>query len=128
MKRLVLALAVLGTALAGGAAAPDDLAVRHFELRRSAPTADTVLSVAPTEVRLWFSQEPQEGSTSIRLVDAAGSAVHTGDVVQDPAEATAFSVALHGALAPGTYTVAWRALGQDGHVVRDDFAFTLAED
>lgn len=128
MKRFVLALAVLAAGLATTAAAPDDLAVRHFELRRSAPAADTVLTASPTEVRLWFSQAPQDGSTSIRLVDAAGSAVHTGEVVQDADERTVFSVALHGALAPGTYTVAWRALGQDGHVVRDDFAFTLAED
>ncbi|NNF11802.1 MAG: copper resistance protein CopC, partial [Gemmatimonadetes bacterium] len=29
-------------------------------------------------------------------------------------------------LPPGTYTVSWRGMGQDGHVVRDSFQFSVA--
>ena len=126
MKRAGL-LAVL-VALAMGVhtdAQAEGLDLFHFQLNKSAPEAETTVS-APSEVRLWFSQVPQEGTTSIRVLDPAGEPIHTADVVQAADEDTAFSVALHGTLAPGEYTVAWRAMGQDGHVVRGDFPFTVA--
>jgi methionine-rich copper-binding protein CopC len=99
----------------------------HFQLSRSAPEADAS-GPAPSEVRLWFSQEPQDGTTSIRLLDPSGEPVHTGGVVEDPEDGKIHSIALHGSLAPGAYTVAWRAIGQDGHVVRGDFAFSVTAD
>ncbi len=108
-------------ALAGTAAS----AALHFGLDRSLPEADATVH-AVESVELWFTQVPQEGTTSIRLVDAAGDLVSTGDVVQDPEDGTHFSVTPDGPVAAGAYTVAWRGMGQDGHVIRDDFAFTVA--
>ena len=103
----------------------EGLELFHLQLNESAPEAESTVT-APSEVRLWFSHVPQEGTTSIRVGNAEGEALHTGDVTQDAEEAMAFSVALHGTLAAGTYTVAWRALGQDGHAVRGDFPFTVS--
>ena len=59
------------------------------------------------------------------MVSGAGELVPTGDVAQNPEDGTHFQVAVDGALAPGDYTVAWRGMGQDGHVVRDEFGFTV---
>jgi methionine-rich copper-binding protein CopC len=105
------------------AAMPAD--VPHFALSKSAPEADASVD-APTEIRLWFTQEPQEGTTQIRLVEADDAGVHVGDIMQDGDDPLSFSVELHGTLAAGTYTVSWRGMGADGHVVRDDFEFTVA--
>ena len=127
MKRSLLTLALTLGVLITTAAAPEAPALRHFQLRGSAPEADAVLGAPPAEVRLWFSQEPQDGSMSIRLVDPTGDVHETGDVVQDVEDGKIFTVAIADRLAPATYTVAWRALGQDGHVVRGDFAFTVAD-
>ena len=97
----------------------------HFALSQSAPEAGATIE-SPSEVRLWFTQAPQEGTTSIRLVDADGGLVHTADVVRDPEDGQVFSIALHGTLAAGEYTVAWRGMGEDGHVVRDEFSFSVS--
>lgn len=99
----------------------------HFQLERSAPAADDSVP-SPAEVRLWFTQVPQENTTSIRILDPAGESVHTGEVEQDPEDETVFSVEIHGELNPATYTVAWRALGDDGHVVRGGYGFTVSAD
>lgn len=125
MKRIVLTAAVALTAAAATSSPAPDLDLVHFQLTKSAPAKDAHVMGSPSEIRLWFSQEPQEGSTSIRLVAPGGSEAPTGDVVQDADDPTVFSVPVTGTLANGTYTVSWRALGQDGHVVRDSFSFMV---
>ena len=97
----------------------------HFALERSTPEADATVQ-PPSEIRLWFTQEPQEGTTSIRVVEAEEAGVHVTDAAQAGDDPTSFHVQIHGTLPPGTYTVSWRGMGQDGHVVRDSFQFTVA--
>lgn len=125
MKRIVLTAALAFVAAAATFTPAESLGLFHFELKQSAPEKDAHVMGSPSEIRLWFTQEPQEGSTSIRLVTSGGDEAPTGDVVQDPSDPTVFSVPVTGTLANGTYTVAWRALGQDGHVVRDTFSFMV---
>lgn len=96
----------------------------HFKLDKSEP-ANGSETVSPDAVSLWFSQVPQAKSTSIRLIDSAGEPVTTGDVVQDSENGKLQSVQVPSTLAAGVYTVAWRSMASDGHVVRDDFAFTV---
>lgn len=124
MKRIALT-AVLALVAAAATTPAPGLDLFHFELSKSAPEKDAHVMGSPSEIRLWFTQEPQEGSTSIRLVTTAGDEAATGDVVQDADDPNVFSVPVTGTLANGTYTVAWRALGQDGHVVRDTFSFMV---
>lgn len=125
MKRAGLLAALILVALgAGTTAQAEGIRAFHFELSKSSPEAGAEIA-SPSEVRLWFTQVPEEGTTSIRLVDGAGDAIHTSDVTQDAEDEYAFSVALHGALASGEYTVAWRSMGDDGHVVRGDFTFAV---
>ena len=116
---LLIGLGGTQTAMAEGPAFP------HFDLSKSAPQADATVT-SPTEVRLWFTQVPQENTTSIRVLDADGAPLHTGEVNQDAADGQAFSVALHGTLRSAIYTVSWRAMGTDGHVVKGDFTFTVS--
>lgn len=99
-------------------------AVLHFGLSRTAPEAGSSVA-APSEVKLWFTEEPQAGTISIRLLEAEDAGIHVMDAVQDSEDPRAFSVALHGTVPAGTYTVSWRGMGADGHVVRDTFQFTV---
>ena len=119
----VLLLGVLGVAAAGSTHAPARTV--HFGLARSAP-ADKATVHAVSEVRLWFTEAPAEGTVSIRLVGPGGEAVSTDDPVRDPEDGKVFSIQLRQEPAPGTYSVAWRGMGADGHVVRGTFAFTVA--
>ena len=125
MKTLLQATALLLVMGAMTAATPSGADVLHFALERSTPEADASVA-APSEIRLWFTQEPQDGTTSIRVVEADDAGVHVTEAAQDAEDPTSFYVQLHGTLPPGTYTVSWRGMGQDGHVVRDSFQFSVA--
>ncbi len=106
------------------AAAPTAV-VPHFGLSKSSPEAGATVE-SPAEVRLWFTQEPQEGTVQIRILEAEEAGVHVMDAAQDTEDPTVFSIMLHGTLPAATYTVSWRGMGEDGHVVRDTFQFTVA--
>lgn len=107
----------------GAACAAVDHEALHFALSRSVPEKDASVG-PPGELRLWFTQEPQDNSLSIRLM-AGGDPVETGPAVQDPDDGRVFSVAIDNALGAGDYTIAWRGLGQDGHVVRGEIPFSV---
>jgi methionine-rich copper-binding protein CopC len=126
MRRFMNAKHLLLTAgllLAMGATNAADLL--HFGLSRSVPAADATVTT-PAEVRLWFTQVAKEGSVSIRVVNAAGSAIETPPPARDEADGRVYAVALARSLAAGRYTVAWRGIGDDGHVVTGDFGFTVS--
>lgn len=114
--------ALLGVSLLIGAIAWTP--ALHFKLDKAEPASGSE-TVSPDAVTLWFSQVPQAKSTSIRLLDSAGEPVTTGEVTQDGEDGKIQSIQVANTLAPGAYTVAWRSMASDGHVVRDDFAFTV---
>lgn len=120
--RSILTLVFIGILTAATGGEPDG--PMHFALSKSSPEAGASVQT-PDEIRLWFTQAPQEGTTQIRLVEADDHGVHVMDVAQDANDPTSFYIELHGTLPPGTYNVSWRGMGQDGHVVRDTFQFTV---
>lgn len=61
--------------------APELEAPLHFDLARSIPVADSTVHAAPTELRLWFTEEPQDGTTAVRVMNAAGEMIPTGGVM-----------------------------------------------
>ena len=96
----------------------------HLALKNSLPAADAS-TAPPAEIRLWFTEQPQDGATSIRLMGADEHPRTLGDVAAVEGEAAAYAAPVQDALAPGRYTVAWRSMAADGHVVRGEFAFTV---
>ncbi len=100
----------------------------HFELRRSSPAADTVLPSSPPRIQLWFSQEPQTEGARIRLVDSAGEQVELGATAPVPDTATSLRASVPTSLAAGGYTVHWRAMAADGHVVTGEIPFSVQGD
>ena len=120
-KPLIFAAALL-TAGAATATAAD--AAFHFALSRSVPAADAAVP-SPSEVRLWFTQVAQPGSVAIRLVNPGGDAVETGEPVPNEDDGQVYHVDVTSKLPAGAYTVSWRGIGDDGHVVRGDFRFSV---
>ncbi len=126
MKYRMTMLAALMAVAVG--AIPSSFAANdvHFALSKSMPEAESSID-SPPEVRLWFTEAPEDNTTSIRVVNAAGELMEAGDVTQDADDGRIFSVAIEGRLGAGAYTVAWRAIGADGHVVRDEFTFSVTQ-
>lgn len=120
MKSRYLILAA-GVLLAIGATTAD---VLHFALSRSEPEADAIVPSAP-QVRLWFTEAAQENSVGVRLLTADSTVVETAPAARDRNDAKIYTVAVPTPLAGGRYTVAWRGIGADGHVVTGSFVFTV---
>jgi copper resistance protein C len=121
-RALILAAGLL---TAVGTTATATHAAFHFALSRSVPAADASVP-SPEEVRLWFTQVAQPGSVAIRVIDPGGDAVPTGEPMPDEDDGRAYHVDVTGKMEPGAYTVSWRGIGDDGHVVRGDFQFSVS--
>lgn len=97
----------------------------HAMLNHAEPRVGAAVASAPAEVRLWFS-EPLEGTfTTARVTDAAGRRVDRADAHLDADNKALLHVALQ-PLAPGAYTVQWRAVSIDTHVTQGKFTFRVA--
>ena len=126
MKRTTLtmiwtmALAVL--AVAAPAARATAL---HFHLVKSMPRTEAMLETAPTEIKLWFSEEPQEGATSLRLVGPGDEMVELGEVARSKDDASMVFAKVSGQVPMGVSKIMWRAMGRDGHVVRGEYTFSV---
>lgn len=111
-------LASLGTALATWG-----VASAHAELLSTSPTSGAVLTAAPTQIVLTFSEHIDPVPDSIRLVAGDGTAVSIGTMSQAQGNTT-ISASVP-ALAKGTYVVAWRAVSADSHPVAGAFTFSV---
>ena len=118
-------LAALFTAVASMTVATGALAMRHLRLLRSFPSASAVLTSSPDAVRLWLSEAPELKLTKIALVDGKGKSVKLGPVTRDSVKGKGAVAAVPTRLPNGAYTVSWRTMSKDGHVVKGDFGFRV---
>jgi methionine-rich copper-binding protein CopC len=95
-------------------------ALAHAHLRASTPAAGAQLTVAPAALTLEFSEPAQLTALSIAKAGEAPL-----KLAPPSAPASHVSIALP-ALTPGTWTVTYRALSADGHLVPGTVSFTLA--
>jgi len=105
------------------ALAPAD-GLAHAYLVKSVPAARAVVSRAPARAQLWFNERLEALYSHVSVVDGQGSRVDLGDAEVSPDDPKKLSVGLP-ALAPGVYTVRFRVLSVDGHVVESQFKFTI---
>src|SRR5215472_15090724 len=96
----------------------------HAVLVKSTPAARAVLSRSPDRVDLWFSEEIEPAWSGLSVWSTSGGRADRQDVSVPPGDPKRLSVTV-GPLEPGTYTVRFRVLSVDGHVVESSFPFTV---
>lgn len=114
---------VLGLGLVLALAAALD-AWAHAALVKSVPTQRAVLYRAPAKIQLWFNERLEPRYSSFSLIDAAGKPVDTGEVEVASGDPKSLNASVK-VLPPGRYIVKYRVLSTDGHVVQNQFTFTL---
>jgi hypothetical protein len=100
------------------------LAWGHAALVRSTPAPRATLARAPGRVRLWFNERLEPAFARVSVWDGQGRQVDRQDVLVGPEDPKALSVGIP-TLGPGPYTVKYRVLSVDGHVVEGSFRFTV---
>jgi hypothetical protein len=94
-------------------------------MEHAEPKVGSVVKVAPTEVKAWFTQKLVIAFTQIQVFDAAGKEVDKRDKRLDPSNQAELIVSLP-RLKPGKYKVVWRAVSVDTHVTHGDFPFEVS--
>lgn len=115
----VLPLAALALMLLVGPA------LAHAVLVRSLPASRAVLARSPDRVQLWFSERVEPAYSRVSVWDAGGAQVDGRDAAVSRDDPKRLDVTLP-PLPPGRYTVRFRVLSVDGHVVESAIPFTLA--
>ena len=96
----------------------------HAALVKSIPARRATLIKAPERVQLWFNERLEPEFATISVWDASGTQIDARDAVVGPDDPKKLSVGLR-PLPPGSYTVRFRVLSVDGHVVKSEFSFRL---
>jgi methionine-rich copper-binding protein CopC len=118
---LMLAWAMMWTLIAS------PRAYAHAELTQSTPEANSVQTVAPTEVFLRFSQPLDASGSRFTVTGPDGTPVNQGDSQVVATDQTSMSVLLLPNLADGVYSVQWTSLSaEDGDESTGSFTFTVA--
>ena len=113
---------VLRGLLMAGALLSGTPAQAHAHLQTAVPADGSVINAPPATVVLSFSEPAR--LTALWIQKNGGPKQKVGSLPSEPARQ--ISVAMPH-LAPGSYVVSWRLVGQDSHVVPGQIRFTLSD-
>ncbi len=95
----------------------------HTHLEKSQPEKGAVLTVAPTQVELWFTSKVAAEWSKVTVTDDHGQRVDTGKVEQGDGEKH-LRVGLK-PIGAGAYHVKLNVVSGDGHRVKGSFSFNV---
>jgi methionine-rich copper-binding protein CopC len=103
---------------------PSGTALAHAMLVKAEPARRAALTKAPSQVRLWFNEEIEKDYASLAVQDAAKATVTEikPHVAADDPKSIVLPLP---ELEAGKYTVKFRVLSVDGHVVDSSYDFTV---
>lgn len=104
------------------AGALSTLVLAHTHLEKTEPADGAALKTAPAHVALWFNEKPDPIVSKIAVAGPSG-AVEMGAIhsMSDKSMMSDFK----GHLSDGDYVVKWQAAGDDGHVSKGEFKFSV---
>ena len=117
--RRAAAIALLAIALTPCAAGA------HAVLVKSSPARRAVLTLPPARVELTFNERLEPAYSKVSVWAEGKTQVDDGKIVVAPDDPRRLSVGLPPSLARGTYTVKFRVLSVDGHLVEGTYPFEI---
>jgi copper resistance protein C len=115
MKRILLTGAAIALSIVG-------IAHAHTTLKSAVPANDSVVTQPPSEIKLNFAKAARLTALTIQKEGDK----EAKNVQALPKEAaTALTVPIE-SLAPGKYTVNWRVMGGDNHLMSGVVRFTVS--
>jgi copper resistance protein C len=93
----------------------------HMKVEKSEPAADAVVSSPQPLVQVFFSEAPDLKISKMQIKGPSANTALTGLHVMDKS----LMAMVQGDMPDGVYTVSWTAAGDDGHVQKGEFSFTV---
>src|SRR6185436_18635042 len=100
------------------------VAAAHAVLVKSSPARRAVLAQPPARVELTFNERLEPAYSTLSVWSAADARVDDGKIVVGPGDPRRLSIGLP-PLEHGTYTVKFRVLSVDGHLVEGTYPFEV---
>jgi methionine-rich copper-binding protein CopC len=120
-KTLWASFSLVAALALGMPAAP---ALAHSMLVKAEPARRAVLTKSPSQVRLWFNEKIEGDYASLVVLDDKKHSIT--DIKPTLASDDPKSIILPlPELVPGKYSIKFRVLSVDGHVVESSFDFTV---
>jgi copper transport protein len=105
-----------------------ELAFAHATPIQYVPAASSVLSKAPAEVQIHFSERVEPRASSIIVLAPDGSRADLSDSAPDPADPRVYRVGLKDS-GSGSYTVSWEVISSDdGHFTKGAYVFSVGNE
>jgi len=99
-------------------------ALAHAKMNASVPKAGETVAVGLSEIQLRFSKPLRLTLIHVRRVDDQQEIAVSSELPTSFVDSAKVAV---DALQTGSYEVFWTAVSNDGHVMKDNFAFSVKE-
>jgi len=94
----------------------------HMALQSAMPAADSKITAPPPSLQLTFTEAPDLAVSKLDLAGPTGAIrLNNLHVMND----NMLMAMVGGEMPDGEYTVAWQSAGDDGHLQKGTYKFTL---
>lgn len=96
----------------------------HAIMVKSQPEENATLTVSPKQIDVWFNDKVGSEYKALAVIDSTGNRVDNKDVQQELLDAAHLYCTIP-TLPAGTYTIRYRVVSIDTHIVTGKFQFTI---
>lgn len=96
----------------------------HAIMVKSQPEADATIAESPKQVDVWFNDKVGSEYKALAVINSAGQRVDNKDLEQETFDQSHLYATVTN-LPPDTYTVRYRVVSLDTHIVTGKFKFTI---
>jgi hypothetical protein len=96
----------------------------HAKLLKTSPADKATVTKAPASVQLWFNEVIDVKLSTVEVTGPDGKVALGMVHAMDPKQLMG---PITGKMSNGVYTVNWQTAGDDGHVQKGSFTFTLKQ-
>jgi methionine-rich copper-binding protein CopC len=96
----------------------------HAIMVRSVPAENTTLRESPKQIDVWFNDKVGSEYKALAVIDSKGKRVDNKDLQQETFDQSHLYATVP-TLPPDTYTVRYRVVSIDTHIVTGKYQFTI---
>ncbi len=96
----------------------------HAIMVKSQPEQNAIISISPKQIDVWFNDKVGSEYKAVAVIDSKGNRVDNKDVQQEILDGSHIYCTIP-ALPADTYTVRYRVVSIDTHIVTGKFQFTV---
>jgi copper resistance protein C len=96
----------------------------HAIMVKSQPVIDSTVAESPKQVDVWFNDKVGSEYKALAVIDSTGKRVDNKDAAQETFDQSHLYTTVTD-LPPDTYTVRYRVVSLDTHIVTGKFKFTI---